>query len=232
MSTFRFRALLITPLFAVAALAACSSDTTESSTTSVTTTSGSGGANVGGAGGANTGGQGAGGANTGGQGTGGQATGGAHAGGSGGANAGGNGEGGGINDLCLNTGGTPTEGMCCKGAGPNPNSCGVGSCGCSADESEVTPLCSCPQGQCYDPNAGCVPDGGQGGGGGAPPTSKCVQTGGTESTGECCKGTPDFPDMCAAGPCGCSPQNSATVKVCDCPQGQCYDMTNGCVPLK
>jgi hypothetical protein len=56
----------------------------------------------------------------------------------------------------------------------------------------------------------------------------CTKTGGTVADGTCCKGTPDFPDMCAPGPCGCAPQDSNPVKICECPAQGCFDPQVGC----
>jgi len=44
----------------------------------------------------------------------------------------------------------------------------------------------------------------------------CIGSGGTVSTSLCCKVTGDFPNLCLIGPCGCSPDNSHQVKICDC----------------
>jgi CSLREA domain-containing protein len=38
----------------------------------------------------------------------------------------------------------------------------------------------------------------------------------------------DFPDTCAIGVCGCPPDASHAVRVCDCAVGTCFDGT-GCV---
>ncbi|HEX7602150.1 MAG TPA: hypothetical protein VF316_11115 [Polyangiaceae bacterium] len=55
--------------------------------------------------------------------------------------------------------------------------------------------------------------------------SGCTGSGGTVGTSLCCKNTTDFPNTCNVGPCGCSPQNSHTVQVCQCPQTKCFDGT-------
>ena len=57
----------------------------------------------------------------------------------------------------------------------------------------------------------------------------CVNSGGELSTSLCCKTTGDFPNLCLIGPCGCSPDNSHQVKICDCGEGKCFD-GNACVP--
>ena len=51
----------------------------------------------------------------------------------------------------------------------------------------------------------------------------CIDSGGTVRMSLCCMSTDDFPNMCLIGACGCSPENSHEVKVCDCPEGKCFD---------
>lgn len=68
-----------------------------------------------------------------------------------------------------------------------------------------------------------------GGTGGA--ASLCTTSGGTEGTAMCCTMTGDYPDGCATGPCGCAPADSHEVKVCVCPDTQCFDPTVGCRTL-
>lgn len=71
--------------------------------------------------------------------------------------------------------------------------------------------------------------GGQAGGGqGGGPAMLCTDTGGTVDNGICCLATGNFPDMCGTGPCGCSPNNSHSVLICNCPGGKCYDPAVGC----
>jgi len=58
----------------------------------------------------------------------------------------------------------------------------------------------------------------------------CIDSGGTVQTGSCCLSADDFPDTCLIGACGCSPENSHEVKICDCGEGECWSSTeNGCV---
>jgi len=52
----------------------------------------------------------------------------------------------------------------------------------------------------------------------------CLDSGGTITTGICCKSTGDFPNTCLIGACGCSLGNSKEVKICDCGDG-CWDGT-------
>jgi hypothetical protein len=51
----------------------------------------------------------------------------------------------------------------------------------------------------------------------------CEDSGGTVTTGLCCKSVGDFPNTCVVGACGCSPDNSHEVKLCDCGEGKCFD---------
>ena len=57
---------------------------------------------------------------------------------------------------------------------------------------------------------------------------KCIDSGGTVSTSMCCKNIVEFPNTCLVGACGCSLENSHEVKVCDCPEGKCFD-GNTCI---
>jgi len=58
----------------------------------------------------------------------------------------------------------------------------------------------------------------------------CMNSGGTVTIAMCCENTDDFPNLCLIGPCGCSPENSHEVKICDCGPDECFDKT-GCVPF-
>lgn len=60
------------------------------------------------------------------------------------------------------------------------------------------------------------------------PAALCTSTGGTVSTGSCCQGTNDFPDLCTTGPCGCGPQSSHMVQICSCSGGKCFKPNVGC----
>ena len=58
----------------------------------------------------------------------------------------------------------------------------------------------------------------------------CAQSGGTVKMRPCCMLADDFPDTCLIGACGCSPDNSHQVKVCDCGEGKCWDISqNACI---
>ncbi len=59
----------------------------------------------------------------------------------------------------------------------------------------------------------------------------CLDSGGTVSTALCCQSTGDFPDDCAIGACGCAPEYSHQVKVCNCGEGRCFDGTK-CVDFE
>lgn len=62
----------------------------------------------------------------------------------------------------------------------------------------------------------------------APKEQACINSGGTVSTALCCKSTGDFPNTCLIGACGCSPENSHEVKICNCAKSKCFD-GNQCV---
>jgi len=62
------------------------------------------------------------------------------------------------------------------------------------------------------------------------PTNGCLDSGGEVTTGMCCVSVGDFPNTCAVGACGCAPQESHEVQICDCGPGRCFD-GNACVPL-
>jgi len=51
----------------------------------------------------------------------------------------------------------------------------------------------------------------------------CINSGGSVVTQLCCNSATDFPNTCLIGACGCSPDNSHEVKVCDCGEGKCWD---------
>lgn len=55
--------------------------------------------------------------------------------------------------------------------------------------------------------------------------SKCQESGGTVETASCCKSVEDFPNTCNIGACGCSPDNSHEVKVCNCGERKCWTGT-------
>lgn len=51
----------------------------------------------------------------------------------------------------------------------------------------------------------------------------CTDSGGIISTSLCCATSPDFPNNCLIGACGCAPENSHQVKVCNCGEGKCFN---------
>jgi hypothetical protein len=144
-------------------------------------------------------------------------------------------------------GSQPTSGDACP---DNTLSCDYGEeCCCGACYPSVSCFCSDFNWACLATDACLAPGcggaggsggmggtGGAGGAGGAggvggSASSPCTETGGTESSGLCCQNTGDFPDQCVDGPCGCGPNDSHEVKVCVCPDAQCYDAMVGCKPL-
>lgn len=56
----------------------------------------------------------------------------------------------------------------------------------------------------------------------------CIASGGTVTTSMCCGQTTDFPNNCAIGACGCGPDSSHEVQVCNCGTDKCFD-GNECV---
>lgn len=51
----------------------------------------------------------------------------------------------------------------------------------------------------------------------------CRSAGGRIVSRLCCKAASEFPNTCLIGACGCSPENSAPLSVCECPEGKCFD---------
>lgn len=51
---------------------------------------------------------------------------------------------------CLNSGGTLTTASCCQTANNFPNTCLIGACGCSSDNSRQVKICDCGEGKCFD----------------------------------------------------------------------------------
>ena len=62
---------------------------------------------------------------------------------------------------------------------------------------------------------------------GGTPEQGCINSGGTVSTAPCCSGVGDFPDTCGIGACGCAPQFSTDVSVCNCGTGKCFSRNQG-----
>ena len=51
----------------------------------------------------------------------------------------------------------------------------------------------------------------------------CLSSGGQVTTSLCCELTEDYPNLCLIGPCGCSPEDSHEVKICDCGEDKCFN---------
>jgi hypothetical protein len=56
---------------------------------------------------------------------------------------------------CLASGGTVGAAVCCLSVEDFPNTCLVGACGCSAENSHGVKTCSCPAGSCFN-GTSCV----------------------------------------------------------------------------
>jgi heat shock protein HslJ len=55
------------------------------------------------------------------------------------------------------------------------------------------------------------------------PAERCRRAGGTVGSASCCGLVGDFSNTCLMGACGCAPENSHQVQVCQCPEGRCFD---------
>jgi len=55
-----------------------------------------------------------------------------------------------INQACIFSGGVVKTAMCCKSAGDFPNSCSIGACGCSLDNSHEVKICDCGEDKCFN----------------------------------------------------------------------------------
>lgn len=51
----------------------------------------------------------------------------------------------------------------------------------------------------------------------------CIASGGQVSTAMCCESVGDFPNTCLIGACGCAPEYSHEVTVCDCGPDKCFN---------
>lgn len=57
---------------------------------------------------------------------------------------------------CINSGGTVTTAMCCNSTTDDfPNTCVIGACGCSLENSHSIQTCNCGEGKCFNGSA-CV----------------------------------------------------------------------------
>ena len=59
---------------------------------------------------------------------------------------------------CIDSGGTITTASCCGSIDAFPNTCTLGSCGCSPVASHQVKSCDCGTGKCFDGNS-CVVQG-------------------------------------------------------------------------
>ncbi len=51
---------------------------------------------------------------------------------------------------CISSGGTVATAMCCKSTGDFPNTCLIGACGCSLENSHEVKVCDCGEGKCFN----------------------------------------------------------------------------------
>ncbi len=51
---------------------------------------------------------------------------------------------------CTKSGGVVVVASCCTSSADFPNTCAIGACGCSAENSKDTKTCLCPEGTCFD----------------------------------------------------------------------------------
>ena len=128
-------------------------------------------------------------------------------------------------ELCVTTGGNVTNSTCCGGTAPFANQCNVEICPCpGGGNAEDVTICSCREGSCFHPDAGCISDED------ANKIDLCESTGGMVTHVACCADTGNFPPSCGiVGPCGCPPDSSELKLVCDCPIMSCFNETNGCI---
>ncbi len=56
----------------------------------------------------------------------------------------------------------------------------------------------------------------------------CQMSGGQVITSSCCLSAADYPNTCLIGACGCAPENSHEIKICDCGADKCFN-GNECV---
>ena len=51
---------------------------------------------------------------------------------------------------CLDSGGTVETAMCCLTTSDFPDTCVIGACGCSTENSHEVNICNCGEGKCFD----------------------------------------------------------------------------------
>lgn len=56
----------------------------------------------------------------------------------------------------------------------------------------------------------------------------CLESGGQTITASCCLSTSHFPNTCLIGACGCAPDQSHNIQICDCGPDKCFD-GNRCI---
>jgi len=54
---------------------------------------------------------------------------------------------------CAASGGVVVTASCCASSTDFPNTCVIGACGCSAENSKDTKVCLCPENACFDGTA-------------------------------------------------------------------------------
>jgi len=52
--------------------------------------------------------------------------------------------------ICINSGGIVTKALCCKATSDFPNTCLIGPCGCSLENSHEVKICDCGPDKCFD----------------------------------------------------------------------------------
>jgi len=124
---------------------------------------------------------------------------------------------------CTSSGGTVANASCCTSASDFPNTCLIGACGCSAENSKEVKTCDCGSGMCFNGTA-CIaqePEEEQ------PSEAElaCTGSGGTVANASCCTSASDFPNTCLIGACGCAAEESHEVSTCDCGSGMCFNGT-------
>jgi hypothetical protein len=55
-----------------------------------------------------------------------------------------------LEQACINSGGTVGTSSCCKSVNNFPNTCLIGACGCSLENSHEVKVCDCPEDKCFD----------------------------------------------------------------------------------
>ena len=66
----------------------------------------------------------------------------------------------------------------------------------------------------YNQERGSIPDAKQ---------QACLESGGQVEEIDCCEPASNFPNQCKIGACGCAPENSQRVKICNCGKDKCFD---------